>query len=140
MKSAWRTCGGVEKRDVLGTGGPQTATRLQHVSLLSRRLMRPRTANPCDGDGVANPVAGATYASCIDGDVTGQMCTPLCDDGYSTGSDATGFQLVCDENGNFNGQDAAEFRTFDFNLDRFLERPCIRPSVGVLKIPNGRLE
>ena len=57
--------------------------------------------------GVSNAVAGADYSSCCNGD-SGDVCTPVCLDGYATVTPAANFTLDCDAvHGSFDGADTA---------------------------------
>ena len=63
-------------------------------------------ANACTS-AATNLVAGADYSSCVDGDVSGAMCTPTCLAGYAATAAAAGFALTCDAgDGSFDGADA----------------------------------
>jgi hypothetical protein len=64
-------------------------------------------ANSCDIDlgDVSNAVANADYSACS-GAVTGDTCTVGCEDGNAVSTASTGFELVCDESGGFDGSDA----------------------------------
>jgi hypothetical protein len=58
------------------------------------------TINSCDGS-VINGGAGADYSSCAVSTVTGDTCTPVCLNGYTTTTASVGFPLVCNDIGNF---------------------------------------
>ena len=63
-------------------------------------------ANACTS-AATNLVAGADYSSCVDGDVSGETCTPICADGYRTVAAAAGFIMNCAGDGSFFGADTS---------------------------------
>ena len=76
------------------------------VLLLARALQV--NANACAITAATNLVDNADYSSCVDGEVSGDTCTPTCSVGYATTTAATGFTMTCDANndGSFDGADA----------------------------------
>jgi hypothetical protein len=63
------------------------------------------SANVCGADGIANAAIGVDYSSCV-GNVTGDICVPVCAVDCVAETTATGFALTCDSAGNFDGADA----------------------------------
>ena len=82
------------------------SSRLAVVVLLLAGALQ-ANANACTS-ATTNLVAGADYSSCVDGDVSGETCTPTCSAGYATTAAAAGFTLTCDAgDGSFDGADAS---------------------------------
>ena len=64
--------------------------------------------NTCAIDAATNLVANADYSSCVDGDVSGDTCTPTCSVGYGAAVAAATFTLTCAAgDGSFDGSDAS---------------------------------
>jgi hypothetical protein len=56
--------------------------------------------NICDGD-VSNGVNHGDYSSCTVFTTTGGTCVPVCEDGFTTSGSSDSFELICDENGDY---------------------------------------
>ena len=52
------------------------------------------TANSCTDAVPISATTGLDYSSCVDGDVTGAMCVPICLAGYTASGSTSGFALT----------------------------------------------
>ena len=80
-------------------------SRVAVAALALAGALQAANANDCT-TAATNLVANADYSSCVDGDVSGDTCTPTCSAGHATTAAAAGFTLTCDVGGSFDGADA----------------------------------